>query len=164
MNIFKYKIESIKIYINRFKRIISYFAGILLLELILKFRILLNFIISIILGNNINFIDTNSINDYLFSLINKISTLDTESQVVIYAIIILIGSLVYLTYIFIFMVSPSIFDAIKDILPIKIKTTIVKYIKFNRVISVPFVILSFIMVILLLLIVIFSLTVLVYFK
>jgi len=111
-----------------------------------------------------NLIDTNSINDYLFSLINKISTLDTDSQLIIYSIIILICSIFYLTYIFIFMVSPSILNAIKDILPIRIKNFIIKSYKINRVLNVPFIILNFIMVVVLILLVIFLLTVLVYFK
>jgi len=52
---------------------------------------------------------------------NKIYTLDIDSKIVIFAIIMLIACLIYIIYIFFFIVSPSIFDAIKDYLPIKIK-------------------------------------------
>ena len=109
-----------------------------------------------------NLIDTNSLYDNWLSLMNKINNLDIDSQIVIYSILLLILCFVYILYIFSFILAPSIFDVIKDLLPIKIKNLMVKFISINRKISVPFVILSAIMLIFCLLVVIIFLTTMVY--
>jgi hypothetical protein len=65
---------------------------------------------------------------------------------------------------FFFVVSPLIFDIIKNYLPIRLRDFMVKFISFNRKISVPFVILSFICIIFSLLLVILALAIIIYFK
>jgi hypothetical protein len=65
---------------------------------------------------------------------------------------------------FLFVVSPLLFETIKEYLPIKIKNLMVKLIKFNRIITVPFIILSFVIIIVCSLVVILALAVILYFK
>jgi hypothetical protein len=109
-----------------------------------------------------NLVDINSFYDYWLSLINKINNLDIDSQIIIYSVLLLLICLFYILYIFSFIIAPSIFDVIKDHLPIKFNNLIIKFININRKISVPFIILSFISLILCLLVAIFLLTTMVY--
>jgi hypothetical protein len=79
--------------------------------------------------------------------------------------IFLLVIIVYFTiYLFIFVISPLIFDLIKDHLPIKVKDFMVKFISFNRKLSVPFVILGFIVIIVCSLAIILALSIIVYFR
>jgi hypothetical protein len=163
----------------------------IILELVLIFRVLLNNLLLMILWNDWNFslseednieveytdidnrppspgcgewnlIDTNSFYDYWLSLINKIQNLDIDSQIVIFSILLLIICFIYILYIFFFVISPSLFDAIKNILPLKLKHFMVKFININRALSVPFIILSFLLLLFCLLLAIFLLTIMVY--
>jgi hypothetical protein len=111
-----------------------------------------------------NFIDTNTLFFRLQSIINNFDNLDTNLKLIIYCILILFICIFYIIYIFSFVVSPLIFDTIKDILPLKIKNFLVKFININRKISVPFVIMNFIITIFILLLVIFSLSTIIIFK
>jgi hypothetical protein len=111
-----------------------------------------------------NLIDTNQLINKYYSLIDKFHNLDIDSQLIILSIILVIFGIIYIIYIFSYIISPSIFDAIKDILPIKIKNFMIKFINVNRKLSIPFVILSFIMVIICLLVAILALSVIIYFN
>lgn len=111
-----------------------------------------------------NLIDTNSLVNKVLSFINNYNNLDNQSKLIVSCIIMILIIIIYFIYIFSFVVAPSIFDTIKDILPIKLKNFFIKFININRKISVPFVILSFIMIILTLFFVIFFLSIAVIFK
>jgi len=96
--------------------------------------------------NQLNIIDTDSLIKKILSFMN-IDNLDNQSYLILYSILIILICIIYIFYIFSFVIAPSIFDAIKDILPIRIKDYLTKLININRKVSVPFVILSFIMLI-----------------
>ena len=108
-----------------------------------------------------NLIDTNTFINKVLSSIDKIQGLDIDSQILVFCIIILLINFIYFAYIFFFIVAPSIFNAIENILPVKIKSYLMKFININRKISIPFVILSAIFMAFSLLSVILILTVVV---
>jgi len=102
--------------------------------------------------------------DKILSLINNYNNLDNNDQLIILSILIILICFIYFIYIFFFIVAPSIFDTVKDYLPIRFKNYMVKFININRKISVPFVILSFIMIVIGLSFAIFFLSIAVIFK
>jgi hypothetical protein len=91
--------------------------------------------------SHFNLVDTNPLIDKIQSFLNN---LDNQSQLILISILIIILCFVYILYIFSFIIAPSIFDVIKDHLPIRVKTFLIKLININRKLSVPFIILSFI--------------------
>jgi hypothetical protein len=105
--------------------------------------------------NLFNLIDTNLLINKLQFIINNFDSLDDQYKLILISILILLISIIYIIS---FILAPSIFNAIKDILPIRVQTFLIKLININRKISVPFVILSSIMVIFSLLLVIFFLS------
>ena len=111
-----------------------------------------------------NLIDTNTFVNKILSIMNKFHNLDIDPQILILSILLLAISIYFTIYMFFFVVSPLLFDTIKDIFPIKVKNYMVKFISFNRKISVPFVILSFIIIIMCLSVVILALAIIVYFN
>jgi len=151
-----------------------------LVEYILKYKVWLGFILSIMLGinfyfnkddniedlvynpflwsNPLNLIDTNELVNKILSFINNLHNLDIDSQLIMFCVILLLINFIYFAYIISFIVAPSIFDIIKDYLPIKVKEFLIKYISINRKISIPFVILCSIFMAFTLLFVIFILT------
>jgi len=139
----------------------------LLLEFLLRIRIFISIILGINIKYKFNLIDINLINfivNRILWLINNYNVLDNQLKLIINCILIILICFVYIFYIFSFVIAPSIFDAIKDILPIRIKDYLIKLININRKVSVPFVILSFIMLIIGLLFVLFFLSIAVIFK
>jgi len=104
------------------------------------------------------------IKNKLFDKLNNFNNLDNDSLLILYSILIILICLFYIIYIFSFVIAPSIFDAIKDILPVRIKEILIKLININRKVSVPFVILSFITLIIGLLFVVLFLSVVFIFK
>jgi len=111
-----------------------------------------------------NLIDTNELINKILSLMDQYHNLDIDSRMMVLSILLLLIVVYFTVYIFFFIVSPLIFDAIKDILPIKIKNFMVRFININRKISVPFVILGFICIIIPVLVIILALAVIVYFN
>jgi hypothetical protein len=109
-----------------------------------------------------NLIDTNQFYNKFNSFINSFDNIDDQYKLIFISILILLICFIYILYIFSFVIAPSIFDVIKDHLPIKFNNLIIKFININRKISVPFIILSFISLILCLLVAIFLLTTMVY--
>jgi hypothetical protein len=121
----------------------------IIIELILKSRILISILIlgedfSLNLGKETNEILDNQLINKIQSFINN---MDNQTLLIVISISIIILCFAYIIYIFSFIVTPLLFDAIKDFLPIKIKDYLIKLIKINRKISVPFVILSFVMLV-----------------
>jgi len=115
-----------------------------------------------------NFTDTNT-NEFIhkiYSFINNfdINLFDIDTQLLIYCFLLLLSAGFFIFYLFFFVVSPSIFNTIKDILPIKVKEYLISYINFNRKISVPFVIIGFICIVICWFIVIISLGIIIYLK
>ena len=113
---------------------------IILLELFFKLRLIFN----LLLLNNfleLNLIDTSSFIYKIYSFTNNfnINNLDIDSRILVLSILLLVISIYFTVYMFFFVVSPLLFDAIKDHLPIKLKNFMIKFININRKISVPFV-------------------------
>jgi predicted PurR-regulated permease PerM len=102
--------------------------------------------------------------DKVLFLINNYNNLDNNDQLIIISILIILICFIYLIYIFFFIVAPSILDAVKDILPGRLKEFLIKFVNVNRRISVPFVLLSFFMILFGLFFAIFFLSTAVIFK
>jgi hypothetical protein len=111
-----------------------------------------------------NLIDTNSLINKINSLANNYENLDINTQMLILSILLLAAVLYFTVYIFIFVVSPLIFDIIKNHLPLRLREFIIRYMNFNRKISIPFIILGFIVIVVCVLVVILALVVIVYFR
>jgi hypothetical protein len=94
-----------------------------------------------------NLIDVHSFTNKILELMKEIQNLDIDSQIILSCAMILLISFIYLGYIVSFIIAPSIFDAIKDHLHIRIKEFLIKFININRKLSVPFVILSFLLLV-----------------
>ena len=97
--------------------------------------------------SSFNLIDTNLLIAQIQSIINNFDSLDSEIKILFCIIGLLLLSFIYIIYIFVFVVSPLIIDLMKDHLPLRLKTYLLKFVEFNRKISIPFVIFSFIMII-----------------
>ena len=113
-----------------------------------------------------NWIDINS-----FKWVNKIQYIidnfdnfDSDTKFILCAISFIFIALVYIIYIYGFIVSPIVFDLIKNYLPLKFRTFIEKIYLFNRKFNIPFIIFSFIFTLLCLFLAIFSLWSIIYFK
>jgi len=85
------------------------------------------------------------IKNKILSLLKNIHNLDNDSQIIIYCVILLLISFIYFVYIISFIITPFIFDAIKDYLPIKVNMYLTKYI--NRKINTSFIIICSLFVI-----------------
>src|SRR5215471_1440975 len=137
----------------------------LLIELLSLIKITIKILLFLGIDfDELNFIDTNKIFIKIQSFIDYFNNLDDESKFILLSIIMIAICLFYVIYMFFFMISPALFNTIKDILPIKIKNFMVKFININRIISVPFVILSFICIIIGLSCTILNLSILFIFK
>jgi hypothetical protein len=175
---------------NYIENISNFKPKTLIIELLFKLRIIIN-ILLLGIGNNMNLnetkrilkpidnqnnipslseqnefnlIDTNSLINKIQPIINNYENLNIDSQILVLSMFLLVVGIYFTIYIFIFIVSPLMFDAIKDHLPIKVKNFMIKFISINRKVSVPFVILCFIVIVCSLSLVIAALGIIVYFN
>ena len=111
-----------------------------------------------------NLVDINPFFIKLQSIINNFDYYDTDSKLIIISIILILLCFFFIIYIFSFVVSFLILDLIKNHLPLTLKTFLLRFININRKLSIPFVIISFIMMVIALFFATLFLSTIIYFK